>query len=497
MKIWKGSEDKVTCNTTCVRFPGLRADILWNEQDAIPFIYSRELNVIVIGESNQIHWDLFNNGSYVFNGKTYPVNRAFGNNFVAGRIWEDRRIVTFYNEIMNPFPSSMELSDIIRKLDNEHIHIADYTLVMGLEQLEGGICCLVTMPVKEYLAGGFGGYEEYDDFAIRCRSVDIIDANNPDTNKQPEEIPSKIDRFPGDDEYTKLMKMRQWNGYSDVSENKRGKKIIVNESQLRKILSEIASVEIDERAEDVNLNPTDAQKEAGNYKMAHISVKGMEIAIENPKGSYRKFKNEDGTTGHVRMNNHYGYFNITKGKDGDAVDVFIGPSIDNFENVYCVDQNNKQGEFDETKVMLGFTSKEEAKNAYMSNYSPGWKGFRAITGVSLKVFKKWLYRGRKQRQPFADYVYIQKKKLDEAYKIGNPEQNAKFRQKVEEVKPALIAISKNGGFYFGSDFLTKYTISQLASYISGFKCDSFMNKTVSRAVFELEQKGINFEGLIH
>ena len=69
--------------------------------------------------------------------------------------------------------------------------------------------------------------------------------------------------------------------------------------------------------------------------------------------------------------------------------------------------------------MLGFTSRDEAKAAYLSNYSPGWKGFRAITGVSLKVFKKWLYRGRKQRQPFADYVYIQKKKLDEN-KNGRP-----------------------------------------------------------------------------
>jgi hypothetical protein len=36
-----------------------------------------------------------------------------------------------------------------------------------------------------------------------------------------------------------------------------------------------------------------------------------------------------------------------------------------------------------------------------------------ITGVSLATFRKWLYRGRKQRQPFADYVEIQKKKLNE------------------------------------------------------------------------------------
>lgn len=170
-------------------------------------------------------------------------------------------------------------------------------------------------------------------------------------------------------------------------------------------------IEIDKRCEDVNLHPTDPQKTAGNYKMGHISVKGMKIAIENPAGSRRYY----GNNGQYNvMKNHYGYFNVTKGKDGDAVDVFLGPDVDDFENVYCIDQNKANGEFDETKVMLGFGSKEEAKEAYLSNYSPDWKGFRDITSVSIKDFKKWLYRGRKQRQPFADYVYIQKKKLDES-----------------------------------------------------------------------------------
>lgn len=173
----------------------------------------------------------------------------------------------------------------------------------------------------------------------------------------------------------------------------------------------ISSEEITAEANEANINPTEAQKEAGNYKMGHISVKGMKISIENPKGSYRRGKDKNGKEWKTLMKNHYGYFNVTKGKDGDAVDVFIGPNIENFENVYCVDQKNTNGEFDETKVMLGFDSKDEAKNAYLSNYSADWKGFMGITGVSLSTFKKWLYRGRKQRQPFADYVMIQNKKI--------------------------------------------------------------------------------------
>lgn len=196
-------------------------------------------------------------------------------------------------------------------------------------------------------------------------------------------------------------------------------KVILTEEQL-KYLIEITTSDIDAECKNVNLNPTDAQKEAGNYKMGHFRIKGMPISIENPKGSVRKYKN-DKEYGQVIMKNHYGYFTNTtgNGKDGDAVDVFIGPYPDDFERVYVIDQNNKEGEFDESKVMLGFKSKNEAKEAYFANYSDDWDGFRTITSVSLRLFKKWLYRGNKQRKPFSEYVEIQKKKLEESKKKLN------------------------------------------------------------------------------
>lgn len=181
-------------------------------------------------------------------------------------------------------------------------------------------------------------------------------------------------------------------------------------------LMENAMEEVDEKANEADLNPTDAQKEAGNYKMGHVRIMGMPISIENPKGSYRRYKNEDGSIGKNQMKHHYGYFTNTtgNGKDGDAVDVFIGPNVENCEYVYVVDQNNEQGEFDESKVMLGFNSTEHAKKAYMANYSADWTGFRAITKVPLNVFKKWLYRKHKQRKPFSDYTTIKKAKITES-----------------------------------------------------------------------------------
>ena len=173
---------------------------------------------------------------------------------------------------------------------------------------------------------------------------------------------------------------------------------------------------VDERAAETNTDPTDKQKEAGNFKMGHVSIKGMPISIENPKGSIRKGKDKDGSEWQVELQNHYGYFTNTtgNGKDGDAVDVFIGPHPDNFDKVYVVDQKI-DGEFDESKVMIGFHSKEEAKSAYYSNYTEGWTGLWKITAVPLRVFKKWLYREHKQRKPFADYVTIKKHRLNENF----------------------------------------------------------------------------------
>ena len=182
----------------------------------------------------------------------------------------------------------------------------------------------------------------------------------------------------------------------------------------RLLQENMTSEEINDRANNANTNPTDAQKEAGNYSMGHVSVKGMNISVENPRGSKRRWKDEEGNEGYNIMKHHYGYFKKTSGngKDGDAVDVFIGPYPTDFETIYVVDQNTENGDFDESKVMLGFKSMEDAKEGYMSNYSKDWKGFRTITGVSIDTFKKWLYRKHKQRKPFAEYIMIQKKKIE-------------------------------------------------------------------------------------
>ena len=170
---------------------------------------------------------------------------------------------------------------------------------------------------------------------------------------------------------------------------------------LRDILRESLEAELARARKETDSNPTDGQKEAGNYKKGHVNILGFNISIENPKGTYRSGRDRSGKEWRTLMHNDYGYFTRTLGKDGDAVDVFIGPNL-NSDKIYPIDQY-VDGKFDETKVMLGFDTPEEAKKAYLSNYEKDWKGFKYITEIGIDEFKEWLYNGRRQRKAFALY----------------------------------------------------------------------------------------------
>lgn len=159
---------------------------------------------------------------------------------------------------------------------------------------------------------------------------------------------------------------------------------------------------------EVNTTPTDAQKEAGNYKKGHVKIGPFNISIEQPKGSVRNGVDKDGKKWEVEMQNTYGYIRGTEGVDGDHIDVFLSNDIDgwNGRQVFVVDQRNADGSFDEHKVMLGFNDINDAEAAYMSNYGEGWQGLGAITGVSIEEFEKWLSSSHRKTKAFAEYKNV-------------------------------------------------------------------------------------------
>lgn len=157
---------------------------------------------------------------------------------------------------------------------------------------------------------------------------------------------------------------------------------------------------------DVNTNPTEAQKKAGNYKMGHLRLDGYNITIENPKGSARRGIDSKGNEWENTLNNDYGYIRGTEGVDGDHIDVYLS---DNPEegNVFVVDQVRPDtGEFDEHKVMYGFGSIDEAREAYLANFSEGWKGLGTITEVTKDEFRKWIDSSHRKTKPFSEYKSV-------------------------------------------------------------------------------------------
>jgi uncharacterized membrane protein (UPF0127 family) len=96
--------------------------------------------------------------------------------------------------------------------------------------------------------------------------------------------------------------------------------------------------------------------------------------------------------------------------------------------VFIVDQyKSNNGGFDEHKVMIGYHTSQEAKDAYLSNYQKGWKGFGDITALSLGEFKQWIKDGLTNK-PIADQFakWASGKALPSWQKAAAPTDAAKF-----------------------------------------------------------------------
>ena len=145
--------------------------------------------------------------------------------------------------------------------------------------------------------------------------------------------------------------------------------------------------------QEVTTEPTEAQKEAGNYKKAHVQAYGLDIAIESPLGTERSGKNKDGREWRQVLHADYGYIKGSVGFDKDHVDVFIAPGFDPEATlpVFVVNQVNKSGKFDEHKAIFGTATEEEAMALYNSNYEDGWTGGKSVVRFSQEGFKDWVF----------------------------------------------------------------------------------------------------------
>lgn len=181
--------------------------------------------------------------------------------------------------------------------------------------------------------------------------------------------------------------------------------------------------EVTRAEQQTNAEPTEGQKEVGNYKKGRVKVGPFDVVIEQPRGSVRSGVDANGKAWETTMQNTYGYFGRTKGVDGDAIDVFLGNDLDewNGTTVFVVDQYNPDGSFDEHKVMLGFNSQEEAEAAYFANYEADWaKTHRTeVTAVPLADFTEWVKSSKRKTKAFAEYKVARRNAEIDAHNAQN------------------------------------------------------------------------------
>jgi hypothetical protein len=134
----------------------------------------------------------------------------------------------------------------------------------------------------------------------------------------------------------------------------------------------------------------------------HRTVHGMRLAIENKKGSIRKWYDPHGKeAGSTTMCADYGYIVGTTGSDKEEIDCYIGED-ESAKEVYVVDQMKKPDfkKFDEQKCMIGFPSAEAAKACYIKQYDNP-KFFGGMKAMPIDEFKSKLNNEGKKVASYA------------------------------------------------------------------------------------------------
>lgn len=125
----------------------------------------------------------------------------------------------------------------------------------------------------------------------------------------------------------------------------------------------------------VRLSPNHKPKPTGRKLAGRLVFRGLPISLEHQVGDVRRWTDERGNSGETLMRHRYGYVPLTRGRDGDHCDVYVGPHEDSDLVVVVRQLVPETGAYDEDKALLAFRTVEEALAAYDAQYDrPGFRG---------------------------------------------------------------------------------------------------------------------------
>lgn len=127
---------------------------------------------------------------------------------------------------------------------------------------------------------------------------------------------------------------------------------------------------------------------------SRYTFQGLPIAVENPKGTTRLWRDEQGgETGRTEMQADYGYIDGHMGSDGEELDCYVGGD-EAAKDVHIVHQLAAPDykAHDEDKVMLGYPDPGAAKAAFLAHRNDGDRAFEGMSTIPLGRFKAKLQR---------------------------------------------------------------------------------------------------------
>ena len=139
------------------------------------------------------------------------------------------------------------------------------------------------------------------------------------------------------------------------------------------------------------------KSEKGRKLQGRINFQGLNISIENRKGSIRYGIDSDGHSWKTKMNYPYGrIIGVQRlGHDGDHIDCYVGDNRQS-DKVYIIHiKNCVTGKYDEDKIMLGFNNQKEVIAAFKTQYDNFSKIFDGIEKMSIYEFKECLKKKTK------------------------------------------------------------------------------------------------------
>lgn len=252
-----------------------------------------------------------------------------------------------------------------------------------------------------------------------------------------------------------------------------------------------------------------ASSKTANFKLqGERKFRGLDIAIENEKGSVRRWYDPAGKeAGHTVMVWPYGYIRLTEGTDGDHVDVYLGPDED-AENVFIVDQMRKPDfkTFDEQKVMLGFKSAADAKAAYLRQYNDP-RFFGSMKAMPFEEFKMKVLSRKNHGEKIASMgkqaLTLQEMGILHALGVGTGAAAGAYADKDDRIGGALRGAA--GGAVgplgmLGAEWLASGTVASsfaapLTGALSGYAAGRLGTKKVAFAVTPGMLSGLQHAGV--